>query len=239
MNRFVERFTSSIVSVLGCHDRVIFRGHLPFGGDEHLNRFVDYALKIKRKDFLPFVEPLSESLVDHAKHLAQQANAPYHHFEAKPDKEKLIHKLLREEAPMTTAWSPYCAARSIAAPSNFCMANSGRGWRFDPGLSASSTSISSMPTSASCTSACKPCFLSPVRSMSTATNGSPANSTRASVGFVQADNAFVDIDDFDKAQELADQFSKLNWVKILDRFVQQASTRYSSNPGSVNAPIVG
>ena len=64
MNRFVERFTSSIVSVLACHDRVIFHGHLPFGGDKHLNRFVDYGLKIKRKDFLPFVEPLSESLVD-------------------------------------------------------------------------------------------------------------------------------------------------------------------------------
>jgi hypothetical protein len=65
MNRFVERFTSSIVSVLGCHDRVIFRGYLPFGGDDHLNRFVDYGLKIKRKDFIPFLEPLSESLVDH------------------------------------------------------------------------------------------------------------------------------------------------------------------------------
>ena len=52
MNRFVERFTSSIVAVLGCHDRVIFHGHLPFGGDEHLNRFVDYGLKIRRMDFL-------------------------------------------------------------------------------------------------------------------------------------------------------------------------------------------
>ena len=88
MNRFVERFTSSIVSVLGCHDRVIFHGHLPFGGDNHLNDFVDRVLKIRRMDFLPFVKPLSESLVDHAKQLAQQADAPYLHFETKPDKEK-------------------------------------------------------------------------------------------------------------------------------------------------------
>jgi hypothetical protein len=59
MNRFVERFTSSIVAVLGCHDRVIFHGHFPFGGDEHLNGFVDYGLRIKRMDFLPFVEASS------------------------------------------------------------------------------------------------------------------------------------------------------------------------------------
>jgi hypothetical protein len=43
------------------------------------------------------------------------------------------------------------------------------------------------------------------------------------IGFVQADNAFLDIDDFDRAQELADQFSKLDWVKILDRFVNRVN----------------
>jgi hypothetical protein len=37
--------------------------------------------------------------------------------------------------------------------------------------------------------------------------------------FVQADNAFLQIDDYDQAQEIADTFSKLDWVKILDRFV--------------------
>jgi hypothetical protein len=43
------------------------------------------------------------------------------------------------------------------------------------------------------------------------------------IGFVQADNAFLDIDDFDRAQELANQFSKLDWVNILDRFVQRVN----------------
>ena len=91
MNRFVERFTSSIVSVLGCHDRVIFHGHLPFGGDHHLNDFVDRVLKIKRKDFLPFVKPLSQSLVDHAKALALKAERALSTLrEAKPNKEKLV-----------------------------------------------------------------------------------------------------------------------------------------------------
>ena len=47
---FTEKFAPSIVSVLGCLDRVIFKGHLPFGRDEHLNGWVDGCLKIRRRN---------------------------------------------------------------------------------------------------------------------------------------------------------------------------------------------
>ena len=60
---FRQRFADSIVNVLSCFDRVIFKGYLPFGGDGHLNGFVDGFLKMRRKDFLPFVEKQSETLV--------------------------------------------------------------------------------------------------------------------------------------------------------------------------------
>src|SRR5436190_14932751 len=95
MNRFTQRFAPSIISTLGCFDRVIFKGYLPFGNDAFLNGFVDYRLNIRRKDFLPFVETQSETLVAHAKDLAQQADAPYHYLQGKHNKEKLIRDLLR------------------------------------------------------------------------------------------------------------------------------------------------
>ncbi len=72
MNRFEERFASSIVSSLGSFDRVIFKGYLPFGGDAQLNVFVDQGLKMRRMDFLPFVEQQSQALVDHAKAMADR-----------------------------------------------------------------------------------------------------------------------------------------------------------------------
>ena len=52
-NPFLTKFATSIVAVLCCFDRVIFKGHLPFGSDAHLNRFVDRVLQMPRKDFLP------------------------------------------------------------------------------------------------------------------------------------------------------------------------------------------
>ena len=49
-NPFFVNFASSIIAVLGCHDRLIFKGHLPFSDEVRLNRFVDHTLRIKRKD---------------------------------------------------------------------------------------------------------------------------------------------------------------------------------------------
>src|ERR1700751_4033133 len=93
---FTEKFAASIVSVLGCHDRVIFKGFLPFGRDDHLNRWVDGSLKIRRKDFLPFVEKQSQALVDHAKAEADKGGVPFQRLEGQPKKEKLVQDLLRQ-----------------------------------------------------------------------------------------------------------------------------------------------
>jgi hypothetical protein len=93
---FLDKFSSSIVSVLGCYDRVIFKGHLPFGDDGHLNSFVDYGLKIPRKDFLPMLQGKSQELVEHATNTAKQANAPFRHFPGKPNKEKVVEQIARE-----------------------------------------------------------------------------------------------------------------------------------------------
>jgi len=222
MNRFVERFTSSIVSVLGCHDRVIFRGHLPFGGDENLNRFVDYALKIKRKDFLPFLEPLSESLVDHAKDLAQHANAPYRHFEAKPDKEKLIHKLLREKPHDDGLVAVLCCkehcrtVKLLHGKQRPRLAFRARPQRvlyfyfLDPDFGLMYVRVQTM-------------FPFTAQIYVNGHEWLARQMHKRRIDFVQADNAFVDIDGFDKAQEIADQFSKLDWVKILDRFVKRVN----------------
>jgi len=58
-NPLLVKFAPSILAILGCHDRVIFKGHLPFSNDARLNRFVDGTLRIKRKDFLPLMEEKS------------------------------------------------------------------------------------------------------------------------------------------------------------------------------------
>lgn len=94
-DKFLAKHNDSIITTLGCFDRLLFKGYLPFGGDSHLNQFVD-RLNIRRKDFLPLVEPMSERLVQHAQAMCQQANAPYHYLQGKQRKEQLIDKIIRE-----------------------------------------------------------------------------------------------------------------------------------------------
>src|SRR5436305_1521179 len=93
---FVAQFAASIVAVLGCFDRVIFKGHLPFGNDAQLNRFVDGTLKMRRKDFLPWLQAHSDQLVAHAQALAQQHDAPYHYLQGHHRKEDLVQQTIRQ-----------------------------------------------------------------------------------------------------------------------------------------------
>ena len=48
LSRFVIKFTSLIVAVLSCFDRVIFKGYLPITNGPALEGFVDHVLKIRR-----------------------------------------------------------------------------------------------------------------------------------------------------------------------------------------------
>ena len=96
LSRFVAKFTSLIVAVLSCFDRVIFKGYLPITNGPALEGFVDYVLKIRRKDFMDFAEEQSETLVDSAKRLAQEAGAEYHYLQGAHRKDKLVDKLLRQ-----------------------------------------------------------------------------------------------------------------------------------------------
>ncbi len=90
LSRFVTKFTNLIVAVLSCFDRVIFKGYLPINNGKALEGFVDHVLKIRRKDFMAFAEQQSEILVDHAKRMAQEAGAEYHHLQGKIRKDKLV-----------------------------------------------------------------------------------------------------------------------------------------------------
>jgi hypothetical protein len=95
VTRFAAKFADSIVTTLCCVDRLILKGYLPFGGDQQLNQFVD-RLGIRRKDFLPRLEPFSERLVERAKSAAAREGAPYQYLQGQHSKEKLIDQTIRE-----------------------------------------------------------------------------------------------------------------------------------------------
>ena len=74
LSRFVVKFTSLIVAVLSCFDRVIFKGHLALSAPCKLEYFVDCVLKVRRSDFMKTLAPqYSDRLVAHARDCKQKA----------------------------------------------------------------------------------------------------------------------------------------------------------------------
>ncbi len=220
--RFAQKFADSIVAVLGCHDRVIFKGYLPFGRDDHLNRWVDHCLKIRRKDFLPWVEQQSQALVDHAKHQAEQAGAPYHHLQGFHRKEQLVQQILRARR------------RDDGLVAILCVQETCRTVKLLHGQGRPRLAFTRRPQRVLYYYFLDPEFgLMYVRlqtwfpfTIQVYVNGHEwlaRQMVQKRLGFVQHDNAFTQLDHPVAAQRLAERFPKLPWVKILRRWAGQVN----------------
>ena len=221
-HRFTQKFAESIVAVLGCHDRVIFKGYLPFGRDEHLNGWVDRCLRIRRKDFLGWVEQHSQTLVDHAKRQAEQAGAPYQHLQGFHRKEKLVQQILSERR---------CQGGLVAV---LCVIETCRTVKLFHGQARPRLAFAPRPQRVLYYYFLDPHFgLMYVRlqtwfpfTIQVYVNGHEwlaRQMLQRRLGFVQHDNAFTQLDHPVAAQRLADRFPKLPWVTILKRWARQVN----------------
>jgi len=221
-NAFLVKFASSIIAVVGCHDRVIFKGHLPFSDEHHLNRFVDHTLRIKRKDFLAFAAEKSQLLVTSAKAFAAQHGAPYVYLQGRHRKEDLVQQQIRARRLSEGLVCVLCCQET-------CRTVKLRYGDGRPRLVFT----------------CRPqrvlyfYFLDPqfgLRHVRVQTwfpfttqvylNGHDWLARQlhgAGIGFVQHDNAFSQLDDPARAQSLADRFPRLEWVQILDGWARQVN----------------
>jgi len=226
---FTQKFADAIVNVLGCFDRVIFKGHLPFGNDAHLNSFVDYKLRIRRKDFLPLVETLSQALVDHAKATAAAAGVTYQYFEGRRRKEDLIRKMLKERPIQEGLVAVLCfkeTCRSVKLAQG-----AHRPWLYyakrpqrvlyyyflDPDFGLMHIRVQTF-------------FPFTIQVYVNGHEWLAPQMLAEKLGFVQHDNAFVQLDAPDRAQQLADRFPKLSWTKILDRWATLVNPLLTSQP---------
>jgi hypothetical protein len=220
MNRFVERFTSAIVAVLGCCDRVIFKGYLSIRSDGQLNRFVDYGLKMRRKDFLPFVEKQSQQLVEHAQTLAQDAGVPYLFLRGVHSKETLIRDLLRQRPLSEGLVAVLCTMENCRTVKLLHARQRPRlVFAYRP-----QRVLYFYFLDADCGLVylrLQTWFPFTTQAYVNGHDWLARQLQRAGIGFVQHDNAFTHLDDRDQAQGLADRFPKLPWLKILQRWAQR------------------
>src|SRR5260370_37376220 len=99
LSRFVSKFTSLIVAVLSCFDRVIFKGHLAVAAPCELEYFVDCVLKVRRSDFMKILAPqYSDRLVEHARDWALKAGRTYLYRTSELRKHQWAQNLIRDQS---------------------------------------------------------------------------------------------------------------------------------------------
>ncbi len=215
--RFTQKFAGSIIAVLGCFDRLIFKGYLPVGGNEHLNRYVDQSLKILRKDFLPEVQGMSQELVDHARRMAEEAGAPYYYLQGKHSKESLVQKAAHQRRHPEGLVAVLCCQET-------CRTVKLRYGKQKPRLE-----FARRPQRVLYYYFLDAEFgLMHVRiqtwfpfTVQVYVNGHQwlaREMLRHRLGFVQEDNAFTQLEDPSAAQRLADRFLHLSWRRWLNRW---------------------
>jgi hypothetical protein len=219
---FLVKFASSIIAALGCHDRVIFKGYLPFSNEAHLNRFVDHTLRIKRKDFLAFAEEKSELLVTHAKDFATQQGAPYVYVQGNHRKEELVQQQIRARRLSEGLVCVLCCqecCRTVklrygdGRPRLVFTRRPQRVLYFyflDPHFGLRHVRVQTW-------------FPFTTQVYVNGHDWLARQLQAAGSGFVQHDNAFTQLDDPAKAQSLADRFPRLGWIPLLSAWARQVN----------------
>ena len=213
--RFIQKFALSIVCMLSCFDRVIFKGYLPFHGEQGLNDYVDRVLRMRRKDFLPWLKQHSDVLVAYAQKLARQHGRPYEYRQGRFKKEKFIDALIRKDGLHVGLVAVLCVQETCSAV------------KLKHGEGKPRLIFTRRPQRVLYYYWLDADFgLMYLRlqtyfpyTMQVYVNGHSwlaRQMTHWGLGFVQHDNAFVELDNPQRAQELADRFAKLSWVKQLN-----------------------
>jgi hypothetical protein len=214
--RFTQKFAASILSVLNCHDRLIFRGYLPFFNDARLNSFVDCQLKMRRKDFIPFLEARSEELVEHAKRMAGEH---YRFLQGDHNKETIIRRQINERKLTEGLVAVLCCMETC------------RGVKLRYAKKRPQLQFTKRPQRVLYYYYLDPDFgLMYVRvqtflpfTVQVYVNGHDwlaRQMAKKKIGFIQDDNAFTQLDDPVAAQRLADRLPHLPWVKTLNRWAR-------------------
>jgi hypothetical protein len=218
-NPFVAKFAASIIAVLSCFDRVIFKGHLPFGAEAHLNRFVDHTLGMRRKDFLAFLQQQSDQLVTHGQHFANQHGAPYHYLRGAHRKEALVRQILTERRLHEGLVCVLCCPETCRTvkllygkqrPRLVFTYRPQRVLYFyflDADFGLLYLRLQTW-------------FPFTFQAYVNGHDWLARQLSRQGVGFVQQDNAFTQLEDPQQAQRLADRFERLPWVRLLNRWAR-------------------
>jgi len=221
VHHFITKHHDRITGTISCFDRVLFKGHLPLGWPDAMERFIARQ-GLRLKDFAGFVRRQSERIKPHAKDMAARAGRPYLYLHGPIRKEDRVHALLRHD-PVTEGL--VCILAAVEACQRFKLAyGEGRPrivsarrkclclyvYFLDRQFGLMHVRIATW-------------FPFPVQVCLNGHDWLARQMDRHGIGYRQIDNAFLRIDDPARAQRMADRFVKRNWPRILSALARRVN----------------
>jgi hypothetical protein len=223
MERFLTRHGDRVVGILSGFDRLLFRGTLrSIAYVKGLDIFLS-SRRVLYKDFGRFAEGISDQLKAHAEAVAAAAHRPFRYLaSARVSKEDVARDILRTD-PVTEGL--ICVLSCVEPCQSFTIRRD-RATRHLQLISQERKCLHlyfyyldrdfglmhvRLQTWLPCT-------------IQVCVNGREwlaRQMTRRGLGYVQADNAFVQLDDPIRAQTLADRLIEWPWRSFLQRFARQ------------------
>ena len=223
MQLLSERYRERLAGVLGCYDRIVITGTLPGACyATGMTRFL-YASGVRIFDYPQFAAPLRDRVRERAAALAAAAGIKIEHIaKSHIRKEDVVAKVLaaRGEHPglvhvisAMEACNAYAPWHDKQTHKTFLRPDTGKCLHYYFYFMDDELGLIYLRVPTWC----------PFR-LQFYCNGHgwlARKLAAAGIGFVLADNAFVRIDDWERAQALADAFSPDDLHRILDRYAEQ------------------
>ena len=221
MENFLTKYSKMIAGTISCFDRLVFKGHLPLGWGEAMERLL-YRNGLLIKDFKSFVSQQADRLKEHAKATAQRAARPYISLRGRVRKEDRVREIVERDG-ITDGL--VCVLSAVEACQSFKVVYGktrprivARGRKclclyyyfIDREFGLMHVRI---PT----------WFPFTVQICLNGHDWLARKMDRHGIGYRQIDNAFVWIEDPKRAQRFADRFVNKNWPRILTAFARRAN----------------
>ena len=222
MQRFLEKHADKILGTVSTFDRLLFKGYLQgLGFADGMEGFLSRH-NVLLKDFKDFTKRQSTVLKEYAKQVAAKAGRPYEYLSGKQRKEELAHKIARE-AGITQGL--ICV---------FSVTEQGQSYALRYG--------EGKPKLVSCQPPClclyfyymdrdfgfmhvrlQTWFPFVIQIYVNGHEWLARQLDRSGIGYTKLENAFLKIDDFQTAQQIADEFVRRTWQKILWLFARRVN----------------
>lgn len=222
MNRFISKYSENITGVLSCFDRVLFKGYLPLGFSDAMERLIS-SQGLLLKDFKRFVMKHSETIKDHAEAIANKAERPFVYLEGNAIRKEKEARRIAQRDGITQGL--ICVFRALEACQSFKLVP-GQGkprlknarrkclcyyfYLIDRQFGLMHIRIQSW-------------FPLVVQICINGHHWLARKLDRHGIGYLKRDNAFAWIADFQRAQRFADAFVRTNWPRVLSAFARRVN----------------